>query len=60
MRRYPLPRPAEGADDDRFTLGLALDVGEVLERHGFPALTESADVLELQLALFRFLYEAKP
>lgn len=49
----PLPE-----DDPRFTLGLALDVAEVLHQHGYPQITCGADVVELQQALFRFLYGA--
>jgi hypothetical protein len=53
-RRYPIsPRPAE---DPRFTLGLALDVAKVLHEHGYPNVTSGRDFLELQQALFGFLY----
>lgn len=52
-RLYPLPRPD---DDPRFTLGLALDVAGVLHRHGHPEITAGLDVVDLQQALFRFLY----
>ena len=53
-RQYPIrPRPAE---DSRFTLGLALDVAKVLKEHGYPAVTSGRDFLELQQALFGFLY----
>ncbi|MGW0837118.1 hypothetical protein [Streptomyces prunicolor] len=55
-RQYPItPTPA---DDPRFNLGLALDVAEVLERHGYPKITAGMDVVELQQALFGFLYAA--
>lgn len=53
QRAYPLPRPA---DDDRFSLGLALDVAQVLVQHGYPPMQGGLDLVELQQALFRFLY----
>ncbi len=53
-RDYPLPKPE---DDDRFTFGLAADVADVLERHGYPKIQAGRDLMELQLALFGFLYE---
>lgn len=52
-RTYPLPRPI---DDDRFTFGLAVDVAQVLVEHGYPPLHGGADLVELQQALFSFLY----
>lgn len=52
-RQYPI-RPVPD-DDPRFTRGLALDVAEVLLRHGYPPLS-AMDHVELQQALFRFLY----
>jgi hypothetical protein len=51
-RNYPLARPAE---DPRFTFGLTMAVAEVLTDRGYPALT-GGDLVELQQALFRFLY----
>ncbi|ADP78359.1 hypothetical protein [Pseudofrankia inefficax] len=56
-RAYPLPRPD---DDPRFTFGLMLDVAAVLARRGYPTLTSGADLVELQQALFGFLYAAAP
>jgi hypothetical protein len=53
-RLYPLPRPAA---DDRFTFGLLIDVLDVLETHGYPRPAAGGDLVELQLALFRFLYD---
>lgn len=50
---YPLPRPD---DDPRFTLGLFLEVSEVLERHGYPPITAGADIIRLRQALFNFIY----
>lgn len=52
-RNYPLPRPSH---DPRFTSGLAGDLADVLKRHGYPQFT-GADLMELQTALFVFLYE---
>jgi hypothetical protein len=53
---YPLPRPASNADT-RFSLGLALDVAEVLTRHGYPALATGADLVRLQQALLGLIYQ---
>lgn len=53
-RSYPLPRQP---DDPRFSSGLIIDVAEVLAAHGYPKLTSGGDLVELQQALFRFLYE---
>lgn len=53
-RQYPIsPAPDE---DPRFTLGLALDIANVLKDHGYPEITNGLDFVELQQALFRFLY----
>ena len=53
-RQYPIrPRPDE---DPRFTIGLALDVAKVLHQHGYPQISGGRDFLELQQALFGFLY----
>lgn len=53
-RQYPIrPRPE---NDPRFTLGLALDVAKVLKDHGYSEITSGRDFLELQQALFGFLY----
>lgn len=53
-RNYPIPTP-EG-DDPRFTLGLAVDVAQVLQRHGYPPVEHGADLVELQALLYRFIY----
>jgi hypothetical protein len=53
---YPIHRPADGADD-RFTVGLALDVAAVLARHGYPPLTTGVDLLRLQQTLFTLIYQ---
>jgi hypothetical protein len=52
-RTYPLPSP--GDEDPRFTFGLTSDIGRLLEAAGYPPIT-GADHVQLQLALFRFLY----
>ena len=54
-RTYPLPPPA---DDPRFTYGLLFDVADVLAAHGYPRAMAGADLVNLQLALFGFLYAA--
>lgn len=48
------PYPWVAAPDDRFTLALVLDVGEVLVRHGYPA-PAGAVLVELTAGLFRAL-----
>jgi hypothetical protein len=53
---YPLPRPDTGADR-RFTIGLVLDVADVLARHGYPPPTCGADLIRLQQALFTTIYQ---
>lgn len=55
VRRCPV---AHTDDDPRFTLGLILDVTQVLEQHGYPPLTgrNAEDLVELRQALFAFLY----
>ena len=50
-RAYPWMSGA----DDRFTLALILDVGEVLARHGYPA-PSGAVLVELTSGLFRALH----
>lgn len=53
-RQYPItPAPD---NDPRFTFGLAKDVADVLETHGYPKITAGLDFVDLQQALFRFLY----
>ena len=53
---YPIPRPGTGSDT-RFTVGLTLDVADVLARHGYPPLTTGADLRRLQQALFTTIYQ---
>lgn len=55
QRTYPLAAPA---DDPRFTIGLLADVIRVLTEHGYPPVNSGGDVVELQMALFGFLYRA--
>lgn len=54
-RVYPVP-PADGDTDHRFSFGLLIDVARVLQNHGYPPISKGRDLVELQLALFRFLY----
>ena len=53
-RVYPVT-PMDGDADPRFTFGLLIDVVRLIEAHGYPSIT-GRDAIELQLALFRFLY----
>jgi hypothetical protein len=52
---YPIRPPTSGADP-RFTIGLALDIADVLTRHGYPALTCGHDLAHWQDALFTTIY----
>ena len=52
---YPIPNPGNGSDA-RFTVGIALDVAEVLTRHGYPPLRTGTDLVRLQQALFAAIY----
>ena len=54
MRAYPI-RPAD-PDDPRFTFQLLLDIGRVLEGHGYPPLDDPMDLVGLRQGLYRFLY----
>jgi hypothetical protein len=47
--------PWVGATDERFTLALVLDVGEVLARHGYDAPT-GATLVELTAGIYRALH----
>ena len=53
------PRPATD-DDPRFNFGLLHDVAKVLEAHGYPPLRSGRDLVELQQALYRFIYIGDP
>ena len=55
-RNYPMAAPAE---DPRFTLGLALDVAEVLRGAGYEDELTGLDLVQLQQALYRFLYTGR-
>jgi hypothetical protein len=52
-RVYPLPRPYT---DERFTIGLVIDVAAVLQQHRYPPVTSGGDLVRLQQALFGFVY----
>lgn len=52
-RTYPLRRPD---NDPRFSVGFTLDIVLVLERHGYPPVTDGGDLVALRQALFGFLY----
>jgi hypothetical protein len=52
---YPVPRPSRGGDA-RFTYGLALDVGAILARYGYPEVRVGADLVRVQQALFGLIY----
>jgi hypothetical protein len=54
-RNYPLPRREE---DGRFTRGFCYEVSDAMQHAGYPTLTAD-DMVELQLALFRFIYSPK-
>jgi hypothetical protein len=51
--------PWVGTRDERFTLALVLDVGEVLSRHGYPAPT-GATLVELSAGIYRALHPVAP
>lgn len=53
-KRYPLPR---AQDDARFSMGLLIEVASVLQEHGYPPIVDGDDLVDLQQALFGFLYE---
>lgn len=57
-REYPVTPPSV-ADDERFTIGLVIDIIDVLEKHGYPRVRRGGDMVDLQQALFRFLYIAE-
>jgi hypothetical protein len=52
--------PARPESDARFTMGLVIEVAELLERHGYDKLDDlrldRLGYVDLQQALFRFLY----
>jgi len=51
--------PWVGTHDERFTLALVLDVGEVLSRHGYSAPT-GITLVELTTGLYRALHDPLP
>jgi hypothetical protein len=54
---YPVTPPGPG--DPRFTLGLILDLGDLLARHGYPPLATGTDLLRFQQALFTAIYQPR-
>ncbi len=52
---YPVAQPASG-DDPRFCFGLAYDVATVLRHYGYPPVLTGRDLVNLQHALFTFIY----
>lgn len=56
VRRYPLPA---AETDDRFTVGLFLEVAKALQEHGYPPMT-GLDLVDLGQALYRLLYTTAP
>jgi hypothetical protein len=54
MPTYPISRPT--GNDNRFTIGLAIDVAAVLHRLGYPPITTGVDLVRLQTALFNLIY----
>lgn len=57
MSDYPVPPP--GDSDPRFSYGLLIDVAKVLAAHGLPAVRSGTDMVQLQQALFGFIYGTK-
>jgi hypothetical protein len=51
--------PWVGTTDERFTLALVLDVGEVLARHGYDAPT-GATLVDLTAGIYRALHPSRP
>jgi hypothetical protein len=51
--------PWAGTTDERFTLALVLDVGEVLVRHGYRAPTGTT-LVELTAGIYRALHPTPP
>jgi hypothetical protein len=50
-----VPAPEQGPGDERFTVGLLIDVGLVLEQHGYPA-PNRGQAVELQQHLLHYLH----
>jgi hypothetical protein len=53
---YPLPAPA--GNDPRFSYRLLFDIGEVLQRNGFPQ-PAGTDWADLMTVVGGFLYQSK-
>ena len=59
MTENAFPIKPQPEDDPRFTAGLLSDMRDVLRKHGYPEIATGRDALDLQMALWRFLYEEK-
>lgn len=57
--RQPESYPWLARRDERFTLALVLDVGEVLARHGYPA-PSGAVLVALTSGLYHALHTQQP
>ncbi|MFE7113963.1 hypothetical protein ACFU99_00850 [Streptomyces sp. NPDC057654] len=53
------PVTPDGDDDARFTMCLVFDVARLLETNGYPEFANGLDFVDLQQALYRFLYVAE-
>lgn len=51
---YPLRRPRH--DDQRFTVGLVMDISAVLTAHGYPPIATGNDLLRWRNALHAIIY----
>jgi hypothetical protein len=56
----PPAYPITCANDPRFTIGLLMDVGAVLTRHGYPPLATPTDTARWSSALFAAIYRETP
>ncbi|RFU82884.1 hypothetical protein DY218_30575 [Streptomyces triticagri] len=54
-KAYPVT-PEGGDDDPRFTFGLLHDVRMAIQSHDYPEISNGLDLVDLQMALFGFLY----
>lgn len=58
VRAFPVGQQSDS--DQRFSSGLAFDVGRVLAQHGYPMLLSSHDVVSLERLLGEFIYGRRP